>query len=695
MLWYFSTRYKAKAFKHLMLLEISLMLVIFRKITAMKRYLILACVLPLFCLAQVPNLLKDINPGIGGCTFGQFTLLPNNNILFFVNTPTPNVGLWTSDGSTAGTKLLKGIAGSQFTDYAGKKFFATGHHGYPLWKTDGTLAGTDSIPIPGLTAIASMTVWNNLLIFAGTHTASGTELWRSDGTAAGTYILKDAWAGVASSILLFPLPYWVSSNGYFYFAANDGIHGNEFWRTDGTSAGTILLKDIHPGSASAIPSFFKPWAGNNGVYFAADDGVNGYQTWFTDGTTANTILLLNHGPGSSALPEFSPLFLGNTAYFTVNSRALFKTDGTVANTSSVALLPTFGNTLTPLLMRPGLQEYNGDIYYLLYNNISLPGPQNPYEDTICFYRISPSLSSRTLLNKVGYDPWPYSQPISSAFPYKIGPRFMYILDGGNYAHLFVYNVAQNTLHTFLSSHNNILYTGLPDNIQLFGNKFYLPAYGNSIGFEPSYYDLATDTLLRVKPGSNIRIFCSYNPTGYIKPEILQLNGKNYFLGYSSATGTELYETDFTPAGTFLLKDIYPGANSFFGSSPTIIHCNEGKLVGIVTPNNIFFAADDGSTGFELWSFINSPNPTALSQNTIDKAEIKIYPNPAKGKFSIQSSSTVLKVEIMSLDGKLIQVKSSKELETNNEISTPGNAGIYFVRVHTANKVYTQKLLVAP
>src|SRR5215218_1923401 len=39
-------------------------------------------------------------------------------------------------------------------------------------------------------------------------------------------------------------------NGFVYFVANDDVHGNELWRTDGTNEGTALVSDIYPGLPS-------------------------------------------------------------------------------------------------------------------------------------------------------------------------------------------------------------------------------------------------------------------------------------------------------------------------------------------------------------------------------------------------------------------------------------------------------------
>ena len=43
-------------------------------------------------------------------------------------------------------------------------------------------------------------------------------------------------------------PSFANVNGTLYFSATDGAHGYELWKSDGTASGTVLLKDINPGS---------------------------------------------------------------------------------------------------------------------------------------------------------------------------------------------------------------------------------------------------------------------------------------------------------------------------------------------------------------------------------------------------------------------------------------------------------------
>lgn len=76
-------------------------------------------------------------------------------------------------------------------------------------------------------------------------------------------------------------------NGIYYFTAEDGIHGRELFRSDGTADGTWLVRDICPGFCSSVgPAVMAAMDGR--LYFSADDGEHGFELWTSDGTAQGT-----------------------------------------------------------------------------------------------------------------------------------------------------------------------------------------------------------------------------------------------------------------------------------------------------------------------------------------------------------------------------------------------------------------------
>ena len=84
-----------------------------------------------------------------------------------------------------------------------------------------------------------MVALGNVVLFNANDGTNGRELWKSDGTAAGTVLLKDIKQNGDSNPW-----YLVNVNGVIFFSADDGTHGRELWKSDGTAAGTVMVKDI-------------------------------------------------------------------------------------------------------------------------------------------------------------------------------------------------------------------------------------------------------------------------------------------------------------------------------------------------------------------------------------------------------------------------------------------------------------------
>ncbi len=174
--------------------------------------------------------------------------------LFYVATDGgTEMELWTSDGTSAGTKLVRNLDASSghsfpkdLTNVGGTLFFRANltpnPNNYELWKSDGTRDGTvpcckrDPCDSPGANP-RELTNVAGTLFFRANDGSTGYELWKSDGTTAGTVQVKDIFPGAGPSTPR----YLANINGLLYFTANDGINGEELWMSDGTPAGTRIV----------------------------------------------------------------------------------------------------------------------------------------------------------------------------------------------------------------------------------------------------------------------------------------------------------------------------------------------------------------------------------------------------------------------------------------------------------------------
>ena len=277
------------------------------------------------------RIVKDINSGSTGSDPQQLTAV--NGILFF----TADDGIhgrevWRSDGTFNGTVMIPEVYigpnssnPTELTNFNNRQLFFSatdGQLGQELWRYNTATGATirvadiyvgakDSSPTD-LTFVVDAH-GNKNLFFRADDGILGPELWRTRINPITHRIqtarLRDIYPGATGSN-----PFNITAVGHaVYFGADDGVHGAELWRSDGTVTGTYLVKDINPGGASSlvesattlmaavnVGTVIRP----NRLIFAADNGFQGQELWISDGTMIGTKLIKDINPGSASSSPF-------------------------------------------------------------------------------------------------------------------------------------------------------------------------------------------------------------------------------------------------------------------------------------------------------------------------------------------------------------------------------------------------------
>jgi ELWxxDGT repeat protein len=415
------------------------------------------------------------------------------------------------------------------------------------------------------------------------------------------------------------------------FSADDGVHGREPWITDGTAAGTRLLKDIRPGPEGSDPITggeieFNPVPADarrrftqvgDALYFVADDGLHGREIWTTDGSPEGTRLLrdLTEGPEEWGIASFLTahdgklFFMGDDG---LDGEELWISDGSMAGTRPVAdiMEGPAGSLPSHLVSTPlGLAFAAEHFDYGVEPWIS----DGTAEGTRMLGDLVPDLDGSDPSSFIGFEGAIYFAASDQLDGANTEP---WVSDGSPEGTHMLRDLNPSGRGFNLGYHRHLdrLYFGgddgqsgselwstdgspegtvavadvairgrgsVPSGFASFGDLLFFKAFPFSYGIEPWLSDGSSEgtrLLLDVNPGE---------VASSLPAEASQLGERLYFSAERSDSGRELWSTNGSPAGTRIFADIFAGPGS---SNPTDLLAHAGRL---------YLAAGDDQLGREL------------------------------------------------------------------------------------------------
>lgn len=542
----------------------------------------------------------------------------NNKLIFTTNLQSD---LWVSDGTNAGTVLLKTSANiKEALVINGTYYFITQNsfNDNSLWKSDGTIGGTISVKtftVP----LRDLVNFNGTLYFAASTIANNDlDLWKSDGTTAGTVLVKgnihlySTQTSLKNNFAVF--------NNHLYFVAGDfnvgggvilwktdgttigttqvyradneitqliaGTNtlffvsfvyqvGKEVWKSDGTTAGTSILKDINLGVGDSAPIDFVKFG--NKVIFKAKNDILGYEYWITDGTVNGTQLLKDIGVGNKGSNPTNLSVINNRLVFTANDEKnfgdeLWVSDGTVNGTTILKDINVGSESSLP----NNFFTFNNTLYFQALN------PDTGYE----IWKTDGTPIGTQILKDINIGTG-YSYP-SAFYPTNNNLLFFTVNNGTNGTELWKSD--GTSAGTAMVKDIKVGTAGTdPFGMSVAGDEVYF------FGYCPTSYNTCLYKTDGTSEGTQTLLSGSmYNSTTGVA-----VGTSFYFVGYNATTGQELWRSGGTSVTTALFKDIRTGSQDSY-------------IINLTNVNgSLYFSATNGVNGQELWKSDGTPTGTVM------------------------------------------------------------------------------------
>jgi ELWxxDGT repeat protein len=568
-----------------------------------------------------------------------------DRIVFVASGSGGSLRLWSSRGNLQPAAPLAGCPGGcprvidQLTPVAPGRFVFHGwtREGGGIWVTDGTPAGTRLLQRTGLHGLSQAAAADGRVLIEVTDEYETGELWVTDGTVAGTFLATRGgpswshywgWSGLLSA---------GRANGRLVFAGflDEETHSVALWSSDGSRDGSHPIVGDRTGRGSH-PSRLTPF--RDGLLAWSCSDRTG-EMRFAQGTETT---LLSDWEDTDCTPLLSGLLaLGDTAVF-LRFDGLWRTDGTPEGTrllfpgdspaGNPFNLARFGDEAAVSVSTRSGDTYRVEIWLTdgtpegTRKRLELPADTDTAGLTFAAGRLWFFDTVLLANGEQAVRPWVSDGTPAGTYPlsdkYGVAPPVkLFLVEAGGRVWFLFTEIGEAP--AIWGSDGTPAGTGpavtveagagAPEALAAIGDRLYFTAprhgtEGRLLPWVSDGTDGGTGLLADVDVGGDRNFALPDDPA------FVELDGRVFFAGSDRQHGDELWSTDGTPEGTARVLDVVPGP---MGSYPRGLTAWNGRL---------WFRARDRVHGMEPWSSDGTAEGTRLVQ---DVAPGPLWSSPAE------------------------------------------------------------------
>ncbi|MCD9853776.1 T9SS type A sorting domain-containing protein [Epilithonimonas sp. JDS] len=646
--------------------------------------------------------------------------------------------LWTSDGNSANTKIVKSFTEtiSKIFKFKEKIYLDTNQK---IWKTDGSLESTVPANLTsndsGLDFLA-LSSKENFLIFKSSEQYNSS-VWIADENENSAKKIKYGNGSGSSGFL--------EMNGHIFFQGLDGvagtgisIHGSELYKYNIATKDDTLAADTNFSYNNYLSSYLK--IDDYLFYIASTNSISQKQVFKKKINSDEVTQISNFTANIGTVDKTVKIGNYYYAYSNYNSNGIIKSGGNLDNTKFIPFteqIISFNNFRDQAAVY--ITQSDKMRVYFLENSASVP----------------------VLLKEMSYSSSDYYSTVSKG----------YMLDGLLYFSFVDENNKWSIWKTDGTSANTKKAIEFPgENVQMLkitGTINSKLIFSKSNDVLHTFFDLYSSD--GSQAGTSLLNNINRNVTNFS----LENDGVLYFMAYKTGA-MSLYKTDGTASGTALVKNIgstYLSESSSYsfgnillkcGNSMYILHnnimwksngtaagttqlsanlienemaCNKNYLYALTVTNprivrfggiltlyeaniidsntnieenysvvsvpfkelasdgqTLYFSAYTNKTEYTQLEVIDEMPDLGISDEMIQnsKSKITLYPNPAKDFITITANNKekVQHVEIIDATGKsVIKTSQSQNLDVRKLLPA-----VYYVKTFTSEGIYATKFI---